>query len=255
MSIRTKSRLFELGTLSIIVGLILAAALTAQDTKKTTAPLDDREGPGVGRGPAVDARLQLYPQDGHQHPGDVAGSDLRSGPHRPGARLGRGPRLQRRPGLPPLPSLWEQDPGGFLRRLGRFLEIADRHHIGTMFVLFDDCWNPKFALGPQPAPRPGVHNSGWVQCPGPDLLEAPAAGGSSRSYTRGVVGLLPRATGASWPGTSTTSRGIPTTARSRCPSSRRSSTGPGRPRPSQPLTAGIWDDDRSLASPQSFPGR
>ena len=56
--------------------------------------------------------------------------------------------------------LWEQDAGGFLRRLERFLEIADRHHIGTMFVLFDDCWNAKASLGPQPAPRPGVHNSG-----------------------------------------------------------------------------------------------
>ncbi|MGZ5515593.1 MAG: 1,4-beta-xylanase, partial [Candidatus Aminicenantales bacterium] len=73
--------------------------------------------------------------------------------------------------------LWEQDPGGFLRRLQQYLEIADRHHIGTMLVLFDDCWNPKFDLGPQPAPRPGVHNSGWVQCPGPALLESPGRWG------------------------------------------------------------------------------
>lgn len=84
--------------------------------------------------------------------------------------------------------LWEQDPGGFLRRLDRFLEIADRHHIGTMFVLFDDCWNPKFALGPQPAPRPGVHNSGWVQCPGPELLESPGRWAVLEDYARGVIG-------------------------------------------------------------------
>src|SRR5512141_3095007 len=86
--------------------------------------------------------------------------------------------------------LWEQDPGGFLGRLQRFLEIADRHHIGTMFVLFDDCWDPKSSLGPQPAPRPGVHNSGWVQCPGPKLLESPGRWGILESYTSGVVGFL-----------------------------------------------------------------
>ena len=86
--------------------------------------------------------------------------------------------------------LWEQDAGGFLRRLERFLEIADRHHIGTMFVLFDDCWNAKASLGPQPAPRPGVHNSGWVQCPGPDLLETPGRWGVLEDYTRGVIGFF-----------------------------------------------------------------
>jgi len=85
---------------------------------------------------------------------------------------------------------WEQDPGGLLRRLGRFLEIADRHHIGTMFVLFDDCWSPKFALGPQPAPRPGVHNSGWVQCPGPDLLGNPARWSILEEYAKGVIGFF-----------------------------------------------------------------
>ncbi|TFG57551.1 MAG: 1,4-beta-xylanase, partial [Candidatus Aminicenantes bacterium] len=34
--------------------------------------------------------------------------------------------------------LWDQDSGGFLRRMERFLAIADKHHIATMFVLFDD---------------------------------------------------------------------------------------------------------------------
>ena len=46
-----------------------------------------------------------------------------------------------------------------------FWTWADKHHIKATFVLFDSCWNPDPKLGPQPAPRPFVHNSGWVQSP------------------------------------------------------------------------------------------
>jgi hypothetical protein len=48
------------------------------------------------------------------------------------------------------------EPAAFARRLEDFLRIADRHHIGTIFILFDDCWNDTFKLGPQPAPQPGA---------------------------------------------------------------------------------------------------
>ena len=62
--------------------------------------------------------------------------------------------------------VWQQDPAGFIKRLNKFLDIASKHKITTMFVLFDDCWNGYPKLGKQPAPIPGVHNSRWVQCPG-----------------------------------------------------------------------------------------
>lgn len=32
--------------------------------------------------------------------------------------------------------------------------------------MFDDCWKDHWALGKQPEPVPGLHNSQWVQCPG-----------------------------------------------------------------------------------------
>lgn len=64
------------------------------------------------------------------------------------------------------PLLWIQDPSGFKTRMNQFLEVADRKKIKTMFVMFDDCWNPEGHLGPQPAPIPSVHNSQWVQSPG-----------------------------------------------------------------------------------------
>lgn len=64
---------------------------------------------------------------------------------------------------------WKQDPAGFKKRVDQFLTVADKHHIQPLFVFFDDCWNRIPKAGRQPEPKPGVHNSGWVQDPGQPL--------------------------------------------------------------------------------------
>lgn len=61
--------------------------------------------------------------------------------------------------------VWEQDSTGFFDRVDRYLDVADSLGISTTFVVFDAVWNPVAALGEQPAPRPHIHNSGWVQSP------------------------------------------------------------------------------------------
>lgn len=61
---------------------------------------------------------------------------------------------------------WENDQEGFKKRMNDYLAIADKRGIKTMFVFFDDCWNKEPKPGTQPAPKPGIHNSGWVQDPG-----------------------------------------------------------------------------------------
>jgi hypothetical protein len=61
---------------------------------------------------------------------------------------------------------WKQDPEGFKNRVNTYLSISSRHGIRAIFVFFDDCWNKIPVAGKQPAPKPGVHNSGWVQDPG-----------------------------------------------------------------------------------------
>jgi endo-1,4-beta-mannosidase len=38
--------------------------------------------------------------------------------------------------------LWQQDSKGFLKRMDQFLDIAHKHHIGVMFVLFDSETRP-----------------------------------------------------------------------------------------------------------------
>jgi len=86
--------------------------------------------------------------------------------------------------------VWEQDPKGFERRIDSFLAIAARHHIRPVFVLFDSCWDPHPKLGPQHPPIPGVHNSGWVQAPGAEILSDPAQFPRLESYVKGVVGAF-----------------------------------------------------------------
>ncbi len=86
--------------------------------------------------------------------------------------------------------LWQQDPEGYKRRINQFLRISSKHHIRPMFVLFDSCWDPFPGLGEQRAPRPGVHNSGWVQSPGAKALEDRSQYPRLEAYVGGVVGAF-----------------------------------------------------------------
>jgi hypothetical protein len=86
--------------------------------------------------------------------------------------------------------LWKQDPEGFKKRLNIFLNIAQKHKIRPLFVLFDSCWDPNPKLGKQHAPTPGVHNSGWVQSPGADALKDPGEYPRLEAYVKGVVGAF-----------------------------------------------------------------
>jgi hypothetical protein len=83
--------------------------------------------------------------------------------------------------------LWQQDAQGFIKRVDTFLSIADKHHIKILFVLFDSCWDPHPQLGRQRDPRPGIHNSGWVQSPGAGALEDPSQYPRLEAYARGIV--------------------------------------------------------------------
>ena len=86
--------------------------------------------------------------------------------------------------------LWQQDAEGFKRRLDTFLSISARHGIRPIFVLFDSCWDPDPKLGKQRAPRPGVHNSGWMQSPGRTALQNSAEYSRLEAYVKGVVGAF-----------------------------------------------------------------
>ena len=86
--------------------------------------------------------------------------------------------------------LWQQDAPGFRKRIDTFLGIAAKHRIRPMFVLFDSVWDPEPKLGRQPAPKPGVHNSGWVQSPGAKALQDQTQLLRLADYVKGVMGAF-----------------------------------------------------------------
>ncbi|MHA7649970.1 cellulase family glycosylhydrolase [Mycobacterium sp. ML4] len=83
--------------------------------------------------------------------------------------------------------LWAADRQGFQTRLAQFVGIAARHGIKPLFVLFDSCWDPFPRIGQQRAPRPGVHNSGWVQAPGAEHIDDRRYIGIMNEYVTGVL--------------------------------------------------------------------
>lgn len=83
--------------------------------------------------------------------------------------------------------LWEQDADGLCHRIDQFLDIAARHKIGVTLVLFDGVWDPHPKLGTQRAPKPHVHNSGWVQSPGAEILADEKRLDSLQPYVVGIV--------------------------------------------------------------------
>lgn len=86
--------------------------------------------------------------------------------------------------------VWAHDATGFRGRIDRFLDLCAARRIRPMLVLFDDCWNSTCALGPQPAPRPGVHNSGWVQGPGDRFVDDQTVWPRLAEYVQGVLGAF-----------------------------------------------------------------
>ena len=82
---------------------------------------------------------------------------------------------------------WEVDKEGFKDRMGQYLAIADKHNIRTIFVFFDDCWNPTYSAGKQPDPKPGVHNSGWVRDPGDLLFTSPELVDVLEAYVKDIL--------------------------------------------------------------------
>ncbi|HSP54656.1 MAG TPA: 1,4-beta-xylanase [Dehalococcoidia bacterium] len=144
---------------------------------------------------------------------------------------------------------WSQDAGGFLGRIDRFLAIAARHGIRPLFVLFDGVWDPYPKPGPQPAPVPHIHNSGWAQSPGAEILGDPARHDEMEPYVAGVIGHFradPRVLG--WdlfnepdnPNTPYRDRELPDKAEKAFALLRKAYAWAREAGPEQPITSGVW---------------
>jgi len=88
--------------------------------------------------------------------------------------------------------VWREDAAGLKKRFSEFLEIADRHGIVVMPILFDDCnfAGRVAAAGKQPDPVPGVHNSQWVSSPPLAMVPDRAAWPALEQYVKDLVGTF-----------------------------------------------------------------
>ena len=86
--------------------------------------------------------------------------------------------------------VWQQNAKSYQQRIDAFLKLAAKHNIRPIFVLFDSCWDPFPKLGAQREPRPGVHNSGWVQSPGAKSLEDPTDRTRLEAYVKFIIGAF-----------------------------------------------------------------
>ena len=83
--------------------------------------------------------------------------------------------------------VWKQDPNGYKKRINRFLDIAKKHRIKPILVLFDSCWDPFPEMFHQRPPQPGIHNSRWVQSPGASALSDPKQETRILDYVANVI--------------------------------------------------------------------
>jgi hypothetical protein len=141
--------------------------------------------------------------------------------------------------------LWDNSPDGYRDRIDRFLNIASSHRIRPIFVIFDDCWNSDFSLGKQPEPKPGVHNSGWAQSPGVKIVNRPLEWNRLQRYVKGLLTTFRHDVRIlMWdlynePGNSQQGE-------KSLPLLQAAFEWAWSVRPSQPLTAGLWFDDKAL---------
>jgi hypothetical protein len=151
--------------------------------------------------------------------------------------------------------LFQDDSLGFLKRVGIFLDIADRHHIKPLLVFFDSCWDPFPKSGKQREPKPHVHNSGWVQSPGYHALKDSTQYPRLERYVKATVARFANdrrilgwdiwnepdnTTGASYEKVD-----LPQKITYVLPLLRKAFAWARSSNPSQPLTSGIWVGDWS----------
>ena len=141
--------------------------------------------------------------------------------------------------------VWENDSLRFKKRINTFLDIASRHHIRPLFVFFDDCWNPEPVYGKQPVPKPGIHNSGWMRSPGQAVHNDSTKWNVLENYVEDILSTFKNDKRIlCWdlynePGNS----GYNETS---MPLLKKIFEWAWKIRPSQPVTAGTWYDNKDL---------
>jgi hypothetical protein len=143
--------------------------------------------------------------------------------------------------------VWENDPEGLKQRLDAFLKIAQKRGLKVTFCLFDDCvFGPKKDpyLGKQADVVPGWYAHDWAPSPGWSRVSDPMCWPKLQRYVEDVLGrfknddrvlmwdLYNEPTNGIGPASLSLVQQVYAWARD--------------VNPSQPLTLGVWNGDRTL---------
>lgn len=91
-------------------------------------------------------------------------------------------------------AVWQDDPDGFLHRVGQLLDIAAKHGLRVVPVLFDDlnlAGEPP-RVGKQLEPIDGEYNARWVPSPGAEAVTDRSQWPALEKYVRDVMGQFKR---------------------------------------------------------------
>jgi hypothetical protein len=142
--------------------------------------------------------------------------------------------------------VWEHDPAAFKKRLEDFLAVCDRRGHRVMFALFDDCGevtNPKY--GPQPEVVEGWYANAWSSSPGHDMVRDPKTWPRLEKYLRDIVTTF-RDDRRVWVWDLYNEPTNSGTGKAALPLAEKVFEWARSINPTQPLTIGTWNSDKSL---------
>jgi predicted GH43/DUF377 family glycosyl hydrolase len=145
--------------------------------------------------------------------------------------------------------VWKHDPDGFRQRFAAFLELADKHGLTVMPVLFDDCafgdpalFDP--SLGQQRDPIPGMILPSWTPSPGRKLAADPTERPLLKCYVQDLVRTFGRDRRIiAW---DLFNEPMNVAATGRAEWLREIFAWAREAAPQQPLTISVWNDNREI---------
>ena len=87
--------------------------------------------------------------------------------------------------------LWRAQKSDFYANVRTFLDLCEKHKLQVIFNFFTNGGSEPSEIGPQPAPKPYVHNSQWRQTPGKEaVMHHPEKWGLMEDYVTETMELF-----------------------------------------------------------------
>lgn len=144
--------------------------------------------------------------------------------------------------------VWEREPDAFKKRLDTFLGICRNRGLKVMVGLFDDCvfgplTDPVF--GKQPEVIPGWYANGWAPSPGHSMVRDVSTWPRLEKYVKDVIATFGKDDRV-WVWDLYNEPTNDSMGKASLPLVDKAFQWAREVNPSQPLTVGVWNDDKAL---------